>query len=128
MKRLLLLLVFAQSIYFGQAQKLKGKVVYNEINTASLQNIGGENPIRRISVYLSTDFDQSTRRYPVIYFLYGIGSNESNPSVILDKAIASGKIKPVIFVVPNEHTLYGGSFYSNSTLTAIGLTLLQKIL
>ena len=34
----------------------------------------------------------------------------------MDKAIALEKIKPVIVVVPNHHTKYRGSFYSNSAL------------
>jgi S-formylglutathione hydrolase FrmB len=36
---------------------------------------------------------------------------------LLDKAIVTGKIKPVIVVMPNQYTLYRGSFYTNSTLT-----------
>ncbi|MGK4567762.1 hypothetical protein [Flavobacterium sp. 3HN19-14] len=36
---------------------------------------------------------------------------------LLDKAIATGKIKPVIVVMPDSHNLYRGSWYANSALT-----------
>jgi S-formylglutathione hydrolase FrmB len=35
----------------------------------------------------------------------------------LEMAYANRKIRPVIFVVANQHTLYKGSFYTNSSLT-----------
>jgi enterochelin esterase-like enzyme len=34
----------------------------------------------------------------------------------MDKAIAQGKIKPVIVVIPNHYTNYRGSWYTNSPL------------
>jgi len=36
---------------------------------------------------------------------------------MLNKAIAAGKIRPLIFVMCDQYTLYRGSFYTNSSLT-----------
>lgn len=107
----------------GNAQVGKGTVVVTHINAPSLQNSGGENPDRRVSVYLPPGYNGNSSRYPVIYYLHGFLWSDSlllaadHFNEVLDKAIASGKIRPVIVVMPNENTLYGGSFYTNSTLT-----------
>jgi S-formylglutathione hydrolase FrmB len=113
MKRILLSFVFIQTIYFGNGQNLKGRIVTDSINSPSLKNSGGENPIWRVSVYLPPDYDQTTTRYAVIYFLHGFWGDETVISALgaeVDKAISSGKIKPVILVVPNEETMYEEAF------------------
>ena len=57
------------------------------------------------SVWLPPDYETSSARYPVIYFLHGMGGNESADaagfSQILVKQLAAGKIPPVICVFPN---------------------------
>jgi len=59
----------------------------------------------------------------VIYYLHGFTNSDSISMTVdhfdhvLDKAISSGKISPVIVVIPNHFTEYRGSFYTNSTLT-----------
>ena len=46
---------------------------------------------------------------------------------LLDQAILNEKIKPIILVLPNQHTQYQGSWYANSDLTkAFGLILPRK--
>ncbi len=123
MKNLLLLLLFVQIAYFGQGQHPTGKIVVDRLYSASLVNNAGENPTRRVTIYLPPDYDETTHRYPVIYYLHGFTWSDSlqiastHFDKLLDKAIATGKIKPVIVVMPNQHTLYRGSFYTNSTLT-----------
>lgn len=123
MKKIVLLLFLIQTIFFAQAQYPSGKVVYDRLYSPALENPGGENPIRRVSVYLPPDYDKSTTNYPVIYYLHGITQRDSTLIAkrkidkILDKAIATGTIKPVIFVMCDQYTLYRGSFYTNSTLT-----------
>jgi len=75
---------------------------------------------RRISVYLPPGYDQSNKRYPVIYYLHGFMNNDSilpNGKNILDMAIAKNKIRPYILVIADNNTLFSGSFYSNSSLT-----------
>lgn len=107
----------------SKAQYPAGKVIVDHINATTLKNAGGENPIRRVTVYLPPGYDSSNKRYPVIYYLHGFLWSDSmliaadHWDKLLDKAIAKGIIRPVIVVMPNEHTLYGGSFYTNSSLT-----------
>jgi S-formylglutathione hydrolase FrmB len=97
-----------------------GKVVSGIINSAFLQNKGGENPDRRISVYLPPGYDKSEQHYPVIYYLHGFMGTDSispNMKAILDSAISKKKIRPFILVIADQYTLYAGSFYTNSALT-----------
>jgi enterochelin esterase-like enzyme len=123
MKKLSFLLYFIHLISFGQAQELKGKIIVEHINSSFLQNTGGENPVRRVTIYLPPNYDHTTNRYPVIYYLHGFTWNDSLQIAVdhfdqlLDKAINTGKIKPVIVVIPNTYTEYRGSWHTNSTLT-----------
>ena len=121
MKRLSLLYVFILIGFIGLGQDSTGKILVDQLYSNALENDGGENPTRSITVHLPPGYDQSTKRYPVIYFLHGFLSNDTIMSnrfdKLLDKAITAGKIRPVIIVFPNQYTLYRGSFYSNSTLT-----------
>lgn len=123
MKRLQFLFLFIGFAFLLLAQDKKGKVLVEYINSVSLQNSGGENPVRRVTVYLPPGYDATTNRYPVIYYLHGFSWSDSlliasdHLDRILDKAISQGKIRPVIVVMPNEYTLFRGSFYTNSSLT-----------
>lgn len=105
----------------GNAQVREGKVTSFVINSKALQNKGGENPNRKVSVYLPADYSTSgSKRYPVIYYMHGfMGTDSIAPPMksILDKGIAQQKIRPFILVIANHYTLYEGSFYSNSSLT-----------
>jgi len=115
------LIVFIQSFLLLPGQVPKGKIIVAKINSPSLQNTGGENPIRSVTIYLPPGYDESTNRYPVIYYLPGFTLTDSSEMAelepLINTAINSGKIRPVIVVVPNEYTLYRGSLYTNSTLT-----------
>ena len=117
MKKLLTLIIFHLSlITFAQTSK----VVSFVINSKALQNTGGEDPNRKVSVYLPPNYDASTQRYPVIYYLHGyMGKDNIFPQMqkILDEGIVRQKIKPFIFVQADQYTLFEGSFYSNSSLT-----------
>lgn len=117
MKKLLILIAFnLPLITFAQT----GKVVSFTLNSKALQNTGGEDPNRKVSVYLPPNYDASTQRYPVIYYLHGfMGKDNIFPQMqkILDEGIARQKIKPFIFVQADQYTLFEGSFYSNSSLT-----------
>lgn len=120
MKKILAVLFAIASIKISAGQNTAGTVVTGMINSAYLQNTGGENPGRRISVYLPPGYDQSKQRYPVIYYLHGFLGNDSiTPYMknILDMSIAKNKIRSYILVIADHFTLYSGSFYSNSSLT-----------
>jgi S-formylglutathione hydrolase FrmB len=79
--------------------------------------------MRQISVYLPPGYEESTQRYPTIYFLHGFGVNDSQMfewlefKKLMDEAINKGSIRPMILVLPNSHNRFKGSFYTNSTLT-----------
>lgn len=115
---LLLLIISTTSI-------AQGKLVRQEFTAASLQNNkAGEDPLRQLTVYLPADYEKGTQRYPVIYVLHGYGGNDSvmmsvwiNFKRLLDEAIKTGKMRPMIVVAPNSNTKMQGSFYTNSSVT-----------
>ncbi len=67
------------------------------------------------SVYLPADYQTSERSYPVVYLLHGYTDDETawvqfgEVNRILDKDIASGKIPPMIVVMPDA----GVTWYIN---------------
>ncbi|WP_294296640.1 alpha/beta hydrolase-fold protein [uncultured Chryseobacterium sp.] len=113
-----ILLLFTH--YLAAQEIPAGKVIATYITAKTLENKAGENTERRISVYLPPDYETSSTRYPVIYFLHGFFWSDSllvnNDKInrIFDRAIHLKKIKPVIVVMPDESTVFKGSFYANS--------------
>jgi pimeloyl-ACP methyl ester carboxylesterase len=103
----------------------QGKLIRREFTAASLQNNqAGEDPMRQLTVYLPPDYELSNKRYPVIYVLHGYGGTDSvmmcvwiNFKNLLDEAIKTGKVRPMIVVAPNSMTKLQGSFYTNSSVT-----------
>src|SRR5437867_6040027 len=112
-----LLLVFtlelsAQRGGFGQRDTIPaGSRV--EYKTFQSKLLGRE---LRYGLYLPPSYDNSTRRYPVLYFLHGMFENEMRWStrggtdLMLDRMIAEGKIGEFIVALPNG----GTSFYTNT--------------
>lgn len=105
------------------AQSPPGRVVVEHIRAPSLQPDEDDISMRRVTIYLPPDYEHSTKRYPVIYYLHGFTWNDSLQIAVdhfdqlLDKAIAAGRIQPVIVAIPNHYTAYRGSMYTNSSLT-----------
>jgi enterochelin esterase-like enzyme len=119
MKRVACLLLSLAVLQITIGQNTPGTIVTKIINSVYLKNTGGENPNRRISIYLPPGYDQSTKHYPVIYYLHGFLNTDSiTPDMknVLDLAIAKNKIRPYILVIADNNTLFSGSFYSNSSL------------
>jgi len=126
MKKILLpiiLLYCFTSICYSQTNT-GGKVVAQKFLAPSIQNNkGGEDANRRLSIYLPPGYDNGNQRYPTIYFLHGFATDDNDMlkyvafKNLLDSAISSGKLRPVILVFPNSDTKYRGSFYTNSTVT-----------
>ena len=62
---------------------------------------------RRMTVYTPAGYEESTKRYPVLYLLHGMGGDEEawiatgRAAEIFDNLIASGKAVPMIVVMPN---------------------------
>ncbi len=116
------LLLLATFRLAAQTAPPAGRVAVTYLDSKLLRgNPGGENPRRRVSVYLPAGYDASpAKRYPVVYYLHGFTWNDSlifnqdGMRALLDQAIAAGQIRPFILVVPNEQTRFGGSWYANS--------------
>jgi enterochelin esterase-like enzyme len=123
MRNLMTTLALFSVLSWGQGQTPKGQIIVEKLTSELLKNTGGENPTRRVTIYLPPGYDLTTNRYPVIYYLHGFTWNDSlnlawgHLDEHLDKAIATKKIQPVIVVMPNQYTLYRGSMYTNSPLT-----------
>ena len=88
----------------------------------------GDKFVRDLYVYLPPDYEAETiKNFPVVYCLTGftgrgkmfLNDNAFAPNLAerLDKLIGDGKIKPMIAVLPDCFTYYGGSQYINSTAT-----------
>lgn len=120
MKKYLLVFLFAIGFCQGFSQTSGGKVISFVIQSKVLQNPGGEDPARKVSVYLPPGYEQPGKRFPVVYYLHGFMATDSiyaQMKLVLDRAISQNKIRPFIFVQANHYTSYEGSFYTNSSLT-----------
>jgi enterochelin esterase-like enzyme len=102
-----------------------GTVDKIKVHGASLEgNLEGDPAERDVFVYLPPSYaSQSNRRYPVVYFLHGYGATAEaywKLMVVPDaasKLMNAGTVHEMILVLPDAHTLYDGSMYSNSPTT-----------
>jgi enterochelin esterase family protein len=105
------------------------KIIIETIQSKVLKNNPlGDTHIRQLPVYLPPGYDDSNHRYPVVYLLTGFagrGKFMLNDSAFdetiqerVDRLIAEEVIDPMILVLPDGFTRYGGSQYLNSS--AIG--------
>jgi enterochelin esterase family protein len=104
------------------------KVVIETITSQVLRNNPLGDPFsRHVPVYLPPGYDDSHTRYPTVYLLTGFtgrGAFMLNDSAFdepiqerLDRLIATHQIEPMIVVMSDGFTRYGGSQYLNSTAT-----------
>ena len=67
----------------------------------------GDGRERRMVIYTPADYEDSRRRYPVLYLLHGMGGDEEawiatgRMAEIMDNLIAAGKAEPMIVVMTN---------------------------
>ncbi len=105
----------------------EGTVVCLQHKSEILENNApGDKFIRDVLVYLPPDYDED-KVYPSVYVLTGFtgrGKMLLNDAAFtpnfaerMDKLIDAGKIRPMIAVLPDCFTHYGGSQYINSTAT-----------
>ncbi|MHB8816483.1 MAG: alpha/beta hydrolase [Steroidobacteraceae bacterium] len=83
-------------------------------------NLEGESADRDVIVFLPPGYHRDkSRRYPVVYALHGffIGAEEWTHEIrvpqTIEGAFAKGS-RPMIVVLPDSKTVYGGSMYSSS--------------
>lgn len=116
-------LIFIIALLKGMAAA-QGMVVTREINSRNFaNNKAGTSPIRKMAIYLPAGYEQSSRRYPVIYFLssawegYDALFEKNAAQQLFDTAIAAGIIGPFILVSADTNTPLGSSWYLNSPVT-----------
>jgi enterochelin esterase-like enzyme len=87
-------------------------------------NLEGDSPNRDVFVYLPPSYArETTRRYPVVYFLHGYGVNAEAYVRMLglpqtaESAMTQNGGREMILVLPDAFTKYSGSMYSNSPTT-----------
>ena len=113
----------------------------DQITSPSLEgNPLGDPAMRNMVIYLPPGYETSDKGYPVVYLLPGLGATErwwacgefspffsllgiavqnlpeAGFASIIDGLIADDKMQPMIIVMPDISTAYGGSFCVNSAL------------
>ena len=107
---------------------IKGTVVSIRHESEVLRgNPLGDPHVRDLFVYLPPGYDKSNESYPSVYCLTGftgrgkmlLNDNAFTPNLAerMDRLIAAGTIRPMIVVMPDCFTYFGGSQYINSTAT-----------
>jgi len=107
--------------------RIEGRVETPWFDSRVLEgNRPGDPASRMVPVYLPPGYEEGGTRYPVIYVLSGHGGSgplmlqkpdawsESFPER-LDRLIRSGAVPPVIAVLPDCFTIFGGAQYINSS-------------
>jgi enterochelin esterase family protein len=103
------------------------QVIIDSIKSKALEgNPLGDPDTRRMPVYLPAGY-QADQEYPSLYLLSAFASRglkmladdlwEENIQERLDRLISEGKMRPMIVVMPDASTRYGGSQYVNSSAT-----------
>lgn len=110
----------------------EGRLVREKVHGSSLEKtVTGESADRSVSVYLPPSYDTApNKRYPVVYLLHGITDTDetwitpwkkNDPwqtlQGVMNRGIAEKRFGEMIIVMPDELTKWGGSFYTNSTVT-----------
>jgi enterochelin esterase-like enzyme len=107
-----------------EAVPVGGKMAQITVHGASLAgNLEGDAADRTVFVYTPPGYPDGKKRYPVVYDLHGYSLTAERWVGILkaqeaiDRAIATGGVRPMIFVFPDAMSLHNGSMYSSSVTT-----------
>lgn len=106
----------------------ESKIIIETITSEVLQdNPLGDPNTRCVPVYLPPDYDESETNYPVVYLLTGFTGRgtlllndsafDENIQERMDRLITSDQVQPMLIVMPDCFTRYGGSQYLNSSAT-----------
>lgn len=128
MSKSITLLILGCLLFVNSGQCQHGIIVNDSIKSEALANTAThENPLRQLAVYLPPSYFNSTKRYPVLYLLHGVGDGQEtftgdttrnfNIKDLMNAGIAEKKFGEMIIVMPNEKTNWFGSFYTNSSAT-----------
>ena len=105
-----------------------GTIIIEKITSKVLRdNPLGDPSRRQVPVYLPPGYSETDHRYPVTYLLTGFtgrGTLMINDSTFdeniqeqMDRLIDTSQVQPMILVMPDCFTRYGGSQYLNSSAT-----------
>ena len=111
MKRLLVLTILLLAAVSANAGKIVTDSLYSNVLKASV----------KYNVYLPDGFDESSKTYPVVYLLHGLGGNytdwakKASAKAIADELIGTGEAVEMIIVMPNaggadRHNVWNGYF------------------
>ncbi|MFN3847819.1 MAG: alpha/beta hydrolase [Spirosomataceae bacterium] len=109
MKKTILSILFSLIVVFAFAQKSQLKESLKVKSTILGKDV-------EYSIYLPSGYDETNRRYPVLYLLHGYTDDETgwtqfgDTQTIADKTIGSNDAPPMIIVMPDA----GVSWYQNS--------------
>src|SRR5438270_10658816 len=106
----------------------QGIVVTRRLDSNILkENPPGDPNVRDVIVYLPPGYEASVKIYPSVYCLTGftgrgkglLNDNAFTPNLAerMDRLIATGDVQPMVIVMPDCFTYYGGPQYINSTAT-----------
>jgi len=121
---LLFILLLASAITFAQSGK--GTKERIQIYSHAIEgNLVGDPAERDVTVYLPPSYlTNPDRHYPVLYMLHGFTDSDSqwfgweehwiNLHEVIDAALAEGRSKEMIVVMPNAYNRFKGSMYSSS--------------
>ncbi|MCX6070603.1 MAG: alpha/beta hydrolase-fold protein [Chloroflexi bacterium] len=103
----------------------ESRIVADEFESNALTgNRLGDPAIRTTWIYLPPGYDDSTERYPAVYLLAGYTGTgrtflnqrpwEEDIQQRMDRLIEAGQCRPMVLVMPDCFTRYGGSQYIDS--------------
>ncbi|MEO8649778.1 MAG: alpha/beta hydrolase-fold protein [Acidobacteriota bacterium] len=112
----------------ADTDQTQGSIKILKHNSSLLRNNPlGDPHVRDLYLYLPPGYSDTDVRYPVVYCLTGftgrgkmlLNDNAFSPNMAerMDRLIAAGRVTPMIVVMPDCFTKYGGSQYPNSTAT-----------
>ena len=107
----------------------KSQIIIEQFHSQALEGNPLNDPAaRRVPVYLPPGYDPG-RAYPSVYLLTAFAARgmkllnddlwQENIQERLDRLTTSGEIQPMIVVMPDASTRYGGSQYLNSPATGL---------
>ena len=107
------------------SQIISSQIVDRQIVSVNFAgNMISISPTRKMVVYLPPAYNESSGRYPVIYFLpspvdgdYRSHFTKGDAPLLFDKAIAAGVISKFILVSVDMTTPLGTCWFTNSTVT-----------
>lgn len=129
MRRILVVLLCMLSLlglYAGAKAEIQESMEYNgleilQVYSPSIQeNLIEEDPLREVQVYLPPDYHDSTREYPVVFFLAGYMQRSSMIHSFvnsLDHRFEAHPEEAFLLVALDGANQNSGSFYQNSPVT-----------